>query len=174
MVLVTFKVSEDDKLYIPNNDKYYVKMNTEVRIPTPVVLEKTIDAVFNGWQEVTLVEETLDPDDKDPKAEKFIWVKQSFDEDTTISDENGDEIKLIIKKPFAGDKRIYIEQMSADSEGKLELIRDGEVIKEVSNSTFRRKYEVFNLGEPLQSGDVIRYWQESSSRISDSTEDFIN
>ena len=174
MVLVTFKVSEDDKLYIPNNDKYYVKENTEVRIPTPVVLEKTIDAVFNGWQEVTLVEETLDPDDKDPKAEKFIWVKQSFDEDTIISDENGNEIKLIIKKPFAGDKRIYIEQMSADSEGKLELIRDGEVIKEVSNSTFRRKYEVFNLGEPLQSGDVIRYWQESSSRISDSTEDFIN
>ena len=174
MVLVTFKVSDDDKLYIPNNDKYYVKKNIEVRIPTPVVLEKTNDAIFNGWQKVKLVEETLDPNDKDPKAEKFIWVKQSFEDDTTISDVNTEEIKLIIKKPFAGDKRIYIEQMSADSEGKLELIRDGEVIETVSNSKFRRKYEVFNLGEPLQSGDVIRYWQESSSKISDSTEDFIN
>ncbi|WP_151409189.1 InlB B-repeat-containing protein [Anaerococcus sp. Marseille-P9784] len=174
MVLVTFKVSDDDKLYIPNNDKYYVKKNTEVRIPTPVVLEKTIDAIFNGWQKVTLVEETLDPDDTDPKAEKFIWVKQSFDKDTIISDENAEEIKLLIKKPFAGDKRIYIQQMSADSIGKLELIRDGEVIETVTNSKFRRKYEVFNLSEPLQSGDVIRYWQESSSRISDSTEDLID
>ena len=174
MVLVTFKVSDDDKLYIPNNDKYYVKKNTEVRIPTPVVLEKTIDAIFNGWQKVTLVEETLDPDDTDPKAEKFIWVKQAFSEDTIISDENAEEIKLLIKKPFAGDKRIYIKQMSADSIGKLELIRDGEVIETVTNSKFRRKFEVFNLSEPLQSGDVIRYWQESSSRITDSTEDLID
>ena len=174
MVLVTFKVSDDDKLYIPNNDKYYVKKDTEVRIPTPVVLEKTTDAIFNGWQKVTLVEETLDPDDTDPEAEKFIWVKQSFKEDTIISDENTEEIKLLIKKPFAGDKRIYIQQMSADSIGKLELIRGGEVIETVTNSTFRRKYEVFNLSKPLQSGDVIRYWQESSSRISDSTEELID
>ena len=170
MVLVTFKVSDDDKLYIPNNDKYYVKKNTEVRIPTPVVLKKTNDAVFNGWQEVTLVEETLDPDDTDPKAEKFIWVKQAFSEDTIISDENTEEIELKITKPLAGETRIYIKQMSADSTANLELIRDGEVIESVSNKIFTRRrieYNVFDLTIPVQSGDTIRYWQESPSRISD-------
>lgn len=177
MVLVTFKVSDDSKFYIPKNAKYYVKKETEVRIPTPVVLEKTIDAVFNGWKDVTLVEETLNPDDKDPKAKKFIWVKQSFKEDTVISDKETDEIKLIIKKPSVGDKRIYIEQMSADSTGKLELIRNGVVIETTTNKKFKRRrkeYNVFELNNALQTGDTIRYWQEGSSRISDKTTEIIN
>lgn len=174
MVLVTFKVSDDNSFYIPKNAKYYVKKETEVRIPTPVVLEKTINAVFNGWKNVTIVNEPIDPNTTDPDAKKLQWVKQSFKEDTVISDKKADEIKLKIKKPFAGDTKIYIEQMSADSTGKLELIRGGNVIETATNSKFRRKYDIFKLNEPLQSGDLIRYWEEGSSRISDKTTEFIN
>ncbi len=178
MVLVEFKVSDDKKFYIPNNAKYYVKKDTEVRIPTPVVLEENIDDVFKGWKDVNIVNEPLDPNDiNNPEAKLFQWVKQSFKDDTVISDEQTDEIKLIITKPFAGDKRIYIEQMSDDSTGKLELIRAGNVIETVSNKKFnrrRKEYNVFDLTNALQSGDTIRYWQESSSRISDKTTEFIN
>ena len=174
MVLVTFKVSDDNSFYIPKNAKYYVKKETEVRVQTPVVLEKTINAVFNGWKNVTLVNEPIDPNTTDPDAKKLQWVKQAFKEDTVISDEQTDEIKLKIKKPSAGDTRIYIEQMSADSTGKLELIRGGKVIETVTNSKFRRKYDIFKLNESLQSGDLIRYWQEGSSRISDKTTEIIN
>ena len=174
MVLVTFKVLDDNSFYIPKNAKYYVKKETEVRVQTPVVLEKTINAVFNGWKNVTLVNEPIDPNTTDPDAKKLQWVKQAFKEDTVISDEQTDEIKLKIKKPSAGDTRIYIEQMSADSTGKLELIRGGKVIETVTNSKFRRKYDIFKLNESLQSGDLIRYWQEGSSRISDKTTEIIN
>ena len=177
MVLVTFKVSDDNTFYIPNNAKYYVKKETEVRVPTPVVLEKNNDAVFNGWKDVNIVNEPIDPNTTDPDAKKFQWVKQAFKEDTVISDNKTDEIKLIITKPFAGDQRIYIEQMSADSTGKLELIRAGNVIETVTNKKFtrrRKEYNVFDLTNALQSGDTIRYWQESSSRISDKTTEVIN
>ena len=174
MVLVTYKVTDDTKLYIPNNSKYYVKKEIVVRIPTPVVLTKTNDAVFDGWKNVNVVIEPLDPENTDPNVEKFIWVKQSFKEDTVISDEKVEEIELKIKKPSAGDKRIYIEQMTADAIGKLELIRDGNVIETATNSKFRRKYDIFRLNEPLQSGDLIRYWQEGPSRISDKTTEIVN
>lgn len=177
MVLVEFKVSDDSSFYIPKNAKYYVKKETEVRVPTPVVLEKTTDTVFNGWQDVNLVEEAINPTDKDPKAKKFIWVKQSFNEDTVISDEKTFDIKLIITKPSAGDKRIYIEQMSDNSKGKIELIRNGNVIESVENKKFRRRrkeYNVFDFNNELQSGDLIRYWQESSTKISDYTTEHIN
>ncbi|UQK59064.1 InlB B-repeat-containing protein [Fenollaria massiliensis] len=178
MVLVTFKVSDDNNFYIPNNAKYYVKKDTEVRIPTPVVLEKNIDDVFKGWKDVNIVNEPLDPNDiNNPEAKLFQWVKQAFKEDTVISDNKTDEIKLIITKPFAGDKRIYIEQMSDDLTGKLELIRAGKLIETVTNKRFTRrgkKYNVFDLTNALQSGDTIRYWQESSSRISDKTTEVIN
>ena len=177
MVLVTFKVSEDNKFYLVGNAKYYVKKYTEVRIPTPVVLEKNIDDVFKGWKDVNIVNEPLDPNITDPNATKIQWVKQSFKEDTVISDEKIEEIKLIITKPFAGDKRIYIKQMSADSTGKLELLRNGNVIETVNNKKFTRRgkdYNVFDLTNALQSGDTIRYWQEGSSRISDRTTEIIN
>ncbi|WP_241674321.1 InlB B-repeat-containing protein [Finegoldia magna] len=177
MVLVEFKVSDDSSFYIPKNAKYYVKKETEVRVQTPVVLEKTTDTVFNGWQDVNLVEEAINPTDKDPKAKKFIWVKQSFNEDTVISDEKTFDIKLIITKPSAGDKRIYIEQMSDNSKGKIELIRNGNVIESVENKKFRRRrkeYNVFDFNNELQSGDLIRYWQESSTKISDYTTEHIN
>ncbi len=176
MVLVTFKVSDDNNFYIPNNAKYYVKKDVEVRVPTPVVLEKTINAVFNGWKDVKLVDEPIDPNTTDPDAKKLQWVKQSFKDDTVISDKTADEIKLLIKKPFAGDKRIYIKQMSADSTGKLELIRAGNLIETVTNKKFtrrRKEYNVFDLTNALQSGDIIRYWQEGSSRISDKTTEII-
>ena len=177
MVLVEFKVSDDNNFYIPNNVKYYVKKDTEVRIPTPVVLEENIDDVFEGWKDVNIVNEPLDPNTTDPDAKLFQWVKQAFKEDTVISDNKTDEIKLIITKPFAGDKRIYIEQMSDDLIGKLELIRAGNVIETVNNKKFnrrRKEYNVFDLTNALQSGDTIRYWQESSSRKSDYTTEIIN
>ena len=177
MVLVEFKVSDDNSFYIPKNAKYYVKKETEVRVPTPVVLEKKVDDVFNGWQDVKVVDEPIDPNTTDPDAKKLQWVKQSFKEDTVISDEKTDEIKLIITKPSAGDKRIYIEQMSGDSIGKIELIRNGNVIESAENKKFRRRrkeYNVFDFSNELQSGDLIRYWQESSTKISDYTTEHIN
>lgn len=67
--------------------------------------------------------------------------------------------------------------MSADSTGKLELIRNGVVIETTTNKKFKRRrkeYNVFELNNALQTGDTIRYWQEGSSRISDKTTEIIN
>ncbi|WP_332087276.1 InlB B-repeat-containing protein [Peptoniphilus grossensis] len=175
MVLVTFKVSDDNKFYLVGNAKYYVKKETEVRIPTPVVLEKNIDDVFKGWQDVNLVNEPLDPNTTDPNATKIQWVKQSFSEDTVISDQGVTELKLVIDIPRAGEKIVYIKELSNGATGKLEVI-SGSESKTYGNTTYRRRGKisnVFKLDSSVQSGDILKYWAEDGSRRSLPREDAV-
>ena len=175
MVLVTFKVSDDNKFYLVGNAKYYVKKDTEVRIPTPVVLEKNIDDVFKGWQDVKIVNEPLDPNTTDPNATKIQWVKQSFSEDTVISDQGVTELKLVIDIPRAGEKIVYIKELSNGATGKLEVI-SGSGSKTYDNTTYKRRGKtsnVFKLDSSVQSGDILKYWAEDGSRRSLPREDSV-
>lgn len=175
MVLVTFKVSDDNKFYLVGNAKYYVKKETEVRIPTPVVLEKNIDDVFKGWQAVNIVNELLDPNTTDPNATKIQWVKQSFSEDTVISDQGVTELKLVIDIPRAGEKIVYIKELSNGATGKLEVI-SGSGSKTYDNTTYKRRGKtsnVFKLDSSVQSGDILKYWAEDGSRRSLPREDSV-
>ena len=175
MVLVTFKVSDDNKFYLVGNAKYYVKKDTEVRIPTPVVLEKNIDDVFKGWQDVNLVNESLDPNTTDPNATKLQWVKQKFSKDTVISDQGVTELKLVIDIPRAGEKIVYIKELSNGATGKLEVI-SGSGSKTYDNTTYKRRGKtsnVFKLDSSVQSGDILKYWAEDGSRRSLPREDAV-
>ena len=175
MVLVTFKVSDDNKFYLVGNAKYYVKKETEVRIPTPVVLEKNIDDVFKGWQDVNIVNEPLDPNTTDPNATKLQWVKQSFSEDTVIADQGVTELKLVIDIPRAGEKIVYIKELSNGATGKLEVI-SGSGSKTYDNTTYKRRGKtsnVFKLDSSVQSGDILKYWAEDGSRRSLPREDSV-
>ena len=165
MVLVTFKVSDDNKFYLVGNAKYYVKKETEVRIPTPVVLEKNIDDVFKGWQDVNIVNEPLDPNTTDPNARELEWVKQKFADDTVISDESLEELKLVIDVPKAGRNIVYIKELSNGAKGKLEVI-SGSGSETYNNTTYTRRRKtsnVFELNAPLKSGDVLRHWAEDDN-----------
>ena len=168
MVLVEFKVTDDDKFYLAGTEKYYVKKDVEVRILTPVVLEKTMDAVFEGWKDVTIVDEPLDSNDiDDPKAKIFQWVKGMFKEDTVITDDSLDDLNLVITIPNAGKQMVYIKELSGNK-GKLEVI-SGSKRTIYENTTYKRRrktFDVFKLSEPLKSGDIIRYWAEDGSRKS--------
>ena len=175
MVLVTFKVSDDNKFYLVGNAKYYVKKETEVRIPTPVVLEKNIDDVFKGWQAVNIVNELLDPNTTDPNATKIQLVKQSFSEDTVISDQGVTELKLVIDIPRPGEKIVYIKELSNGATGKLEVI-SGSESKTYDNTTYKRRGKtsnVFKLDSSVQSGDILKYWAEDGSRRSLPREDSV-
>ncbi|MBS4881517.1 MAG: InlB B-repeat-containing protein [Peptoniphilus harei] len=175
MVLVTFKVSDDNKFYLVGNAKYYVKKDTEVRIPTPVVLEKNIDDVFKGWEAVTIVNEPIDPNTTDPNATKIKWVKQSFSEDTVISDQGITELKLVIDIPKSGEKTVYIKELSNGAKGKLEVI-SGSGSKTYDNTTYTRRRKtsnVFKLTDSLKKGDILRYWAEDGSRKSLPREDVV-
>ena len=175
MVLVTFKVSDDNKFYLVGNAKYYVKKDKEVRIPTPVVLEKNIDDVFKGWQDVKIVNEPLDPNTTDPNATKIQLVKQSFSEDTVISDQGVTELKLVIDIPRAGEKIVYIKELSNGATGKLEVI-SGSGSKTYDNTTYTRRRKtsnVFKLDSSVQSGDILKYWAEDGSRRSLPREDSV-
>uniref|UniRef100_UPI00288BDD13 InlB B-repeat-containing protein n=1 Tax=Peptoniphilus grossensis TaxID=1465756 RepID=UPI00288BDD13 len=175
MVLVTFKVSDDNKFYLVGNAKYYVKKDTEVRIPTPVVLEKNIDDVFKGWQDVKIVNEPLDPNTTDPNATKIQLVKQSFSEDTVISDQGVTELKLVIDIPRPGEKIVYIKELSNGATGKLEVI-SGSESKTYDNTTYKRRGKtsnVFKLDSSVQSGDILKYWAEDGSRRSLPREDSV-
>ena len=168
MVLVEFKVTDDDKFYLAGTEKYYVKKDVEVRILTPVVLEKTMDAVFEGWKDVTIVDEPLDSNDiDDPKAKIFQWVKGMFKEDTVITDDSLEDLNLVITIPNAGKQMVYIKELSGNK-GKLEVI-SGSKRTIYENTTYKRRrktFDVFKLSEPLKSGDIIRYWAEDGSRKS--------
>lgn len=175
MVLVTFKVSDDNKFYLVGNAKYYVKKDTEVRIPTPVVLEKNIDDVFKGWEAVTIVNEPIDPNTTDPNATKIQWVKQSFSEDTVISDQGITELKLVIDIPKSGEKTVYIKELSNGATGKLEVI-SGSGSETYDNTIYTRRGKtsnVFKLTDSLKKGDILRYWAEDGSRKSLPREDVV-
>ncbi|MEQ3354131.1 InlB B-repeat-containing protein [Aedoeadaptatus acetigenes] len=170
MILVTFKVSDDTKFYIDKNIKYYVKKETEVRIPTPVVLNKNQDDVFKGWTKVNLVYEPIE-ENAGEDAKIFEWVKQGFKDDTVITDgDNLTDLKLVITIPRAGAKIVYIETLEGTI-GKLEV--GG---KTYTNTTYSRRgktYDVFKLDKALVSGETLKYWAEDGTRQSVPTQDAV-
>lgn len=164
MVLVTFKVSDDNKFYIDKNVKYYVKKNMEVRIPTPVVLNKNIGDVFTGWKAVNVVNEPIEAT-TDPNAKKFEWVKQSFSTDTTISDENLVDPIIFITAPKAGAKIVYIETFKGEI-GKLQVVGHDTIYENTTYTRRGKSYNVFRLDQALKTGDGIRYWAEDGGKAS--------
>ena len=152
MVLVTFEVDED-KAYMEGITKYYVKKNTEVDVPSPIVFNKISDNEFKGWvfnNEVTMK------------------IKGSFSQDTVISDKVLEKATIHIEVPTAGADLVKIEDITAGAKGKLEVISNGQS-KVYDDSMARvkvrqgRKFtnvEIhgFKLDKPLQSGDLINFW----------------
>ena len=172
MVLVQFKIADanQDKFYIDKNVKYYVKKDAEVRIPTPVVLNKNQDKVFKGWTNVNVVYEPIEAN-AGADAKVFEWVKQKFTGDTVITDEeNLAELKLVITIPRAGAKIVYIETLTGTI-GKLEV--GGKIY---TNTTYTRRgktYNVFKLDKALVSGEALKYWAEDGTRQSIPTQDAV-
>ena len=152
MVLVTYTVDED-KAYMEGITKYYVKKNTEVDVPSPIVFNKISDNEFKGWvfnNEVTMK------------------IKGSFSQDTVISDKVLEKATIHIEVPTAGADLVKIEDITAGAKGKLEVISNGQS-KVYDDSMVRvkvrqgRKFtnvEIhgFKLDKSLQSGDLINFW----------------
>ena len=161
MVLVEFVVDET-KAYMEGITKYYVKKNIEVEVPSPIVFNKISDNEFKGWvfnNEVTMK------------------IKGSFSQDTVISDKVLEKPTIYIKVPTAGEDLVRIEDISADARGKLEVINNGQSkVYYDSMETVRvrqgRKFvnvEIhgFKLDNPLQSGDLIKFWAINDNGESD-------
>ena len=164
MVLVQFKVADDTKFYLDKNVKYYVKQDAEVRIPTPVVLNKNIGEAFKGWKDVNVVNEPIEAT-QDPNAKTFEWVKQSFKTDTTITDEHLVEPKIFITAPKAGAKIVYIEILDGDI-GKLQVVGHDRIYENTKYTRRGKSYRVFKLDQALKIGDGIRYWAEAGGKTS--------
>ena len=164
MVLVQFKVADDTKFYLDKNVKYYVKQDAEVRIPTPVVLNKNIGEAFKGWKDVNVVNEPIEAT-QDPNAKTFEWVKQSFKTDTTITDEHLVEPKIFITAPKAGAKIVYIEILDGDI-GKLQVVGHDRIYENTKYTRRGKSYRVFKLDQALKIGDGIRYWAEAGGKAS--------
>lgn len=164
MVLVQFKVADDTKFYLDKNVKYYVKQDTEVRIPTPVVLNKNIGEAFKGWLDVNVVKEPIEAT-QDPNAKTFEWVKQSFKTDTTITDEHLVEPKIFITAPKAGAKIVYIETLDGEV-GKLQVVGHDTIYENTTYTRRGKSYKVFRLDQALKIGDGIRYWAEVGGKTS--------
>lgn len=164
MVLVQFKVADDTKFYLDKNVKYYVKQDTEVRIPTPVVLNKNIGEAFKGWKDVNVVNEPIEAT-QDPNAKTFEWVKQNFKTDTTITDEHLVEPKIFITAPKAGAKIVYIEILDGDI-GKLQVVGHDRIYENTKYTRRGKSYRVFKLDQALKIGDGIRYWAEAGGKAS--------
>ena len=164
MVLVQFKVADDTKFYLDKNVKYYVKQDAEVRIPTPVVLNKNIGEAFKGWKAVNVVNEPIEAT-QDPNAKTFEWVKQSFKTDTTITDEHLVEPKIFITAPKAGAKIVYIEILDGDI-GKLQVVGHDRIYENTKYTRRGKSYRVFKLDQALKIGDGIRYWAEAGGKTS--------
>ena len=152
MVLVEFIVDED-KAYMEGITKYYVKKNTEVEVPSPIVFNKISDNEFKGWvfnNEVTMK------------------IKGSFSKDTVISDKVLEKATIHIEVPTAGADLVKIEDITDGAKAKLEVISNGQSkVYDDSTVTVRvrqgRKFtnvkiHGFKLDKPLQSGDLINFW----------------
>lgn len=84
------------------------------------------------------------------------------------------ELKLVIDIPRAGEKIVYIKELSGEI-GKLEVI-SGSGSKTYGNTTYRRRGKisnVFKLDSSVQSGDILKYWAEDGSRRSLPREDAV-
>ena len=145
MVLVEFVVE--------GITKYYVAVNKEVNVPSPLVFNKIGNNHFKGWifnNQVTMK------------------INGSFDKDTKISDKLLEKPKIYVKMPVSGIDLIKIESITPGARGKLEVISGGTTrIYEDSQITTKvrqgrkiveQKVHGFKLEKALKSGDLINFW----------------
>lgn len=161
MVLVVFKVDEN-KAFMVGNTKFYVKANTRVDIPTPVVHPKTFendepnDYEFKGWN--------FEKDDED----KYNFI---FTEDRNIND--GQLVKPIIslRNPRPNATIVYVYEITAGATGYIEIIRGSNspvLIEATNNSDGDIVFNVpDSLGGKLKRRDKIRAYSKLENVQSD-------
>ena len=161
MVLVTFTVDEN-KAFMVGDTKFYVKANTKVDIPTPVVHPMTFendepnDYEFKGWSY-----------DKDEDGEyNFIFTK-----DTNIDD--GQLVKPIIsiRYPRSNATIVYVSEITDRATGYIEIIRGSGspvLIEAVNNDDGDIVFKVpAQLGGKLKRRDIIRAYSKLDNIQSD-------
>ena len=152
MVLVEFVVDENEA-YMEGITKYYVAVNKEVNVPSPLVFNKIGNNHFKGWifnNQVTMK------------------INGSFDKDTKISDKLLEKPKIYVKMPVSGIDLIKIESITPGARGKLEVIsggttriyEDGQITTKVrqGRKIVEQKVHGFKLEKALKSGDMINFW----------------
>ena len=157
MVLVDFKVPED-KAFMTGDTKFYVKKSELVNIEAPVVHPLTLENgqvnnyEFKGWKLITDGTE-----------------KVSFTKDTTIDDSPAEKPDIRIRNPRPKAKMIFIQELTADAKGYLEVIRDGNTT--TIEASKRGKRFVFNLssleGGCVKANDLIKFYAEKDGIRSD-------
>ena len=160
MVLVEFVVPAD-KAFMTGNTKFYVKANTRVDIPTPVVHPLTLENneinnyEFNGWNF-----------EKDEGGNyKFI-----FNEDTTINDGNVVKPEITIRRPRPNDRNVIIVKMTDGAIGYLEVTRgsNAPVIIESSSKGNRSVFEIpVELNGKLNRNDRVKVYSKVNGIESD-------
>lgn len=161
MVLVEFVV-DDKEAYMDGVTKYYVKKDTEVEVPSPLVFNKVENHNFKGWMF---------------NNETTMKIKGSFHEDTKISDKLLEKPKIYVKVPSSGVDFIKIEDMTAGTKGKLEVISKGKttayedtvITKKVRQGRKFVKQDMhgFSLKEALKQGDIIKFWATNENGSSE-------
>ena len=149
MVLLTFKVNEQ-KAFMDGDSKFYVKADTRVDIPTPVVHPLTLDNdepndyEFKGWAW-----------EKDKDGEyNFI-----FKEDTDIDDGQLYKPIISLRNPRPNAKIVYVSEISEGATAYIEVIRGSNepiVIEATEEDGFILFKVPDELGGKLKRRDKIR------------------
>lgn len=157
MVLVDFKV-DTTKAFMTGNTKFYVKRSELVNIEAPVVHPLTLpdgkvnDYEFKGWGLIT-----------------EGGNKVSFKVDTTIYDSSAVKPDIRIRNPRPKARMIFIQELTTDAKGYLEVIRDGNT--STIEASARGKKFLFNLssleGGCVKANDLIRFYAEKDGIRSD-------
>ena len=164
MVLVTFSVDES-KAFMDGASKFYVKANTRVDIPTPVVHPRTLDNdepndyEFNGWNF-----------EKDEEG-KYNFI---FTGDTNIDD--GKLVKPIItlRHPRSNAAIVYVHEITEGATAYIEVIRGSNspvLIEAVTNEDGDLVFKVpGELGGKLRRRDKIIAYSKLNNVQSDTRE----
>ena len=161
MILVTFSVDEN-KAFMVGDTKFYVKANTKVDIPTPVVHPITFendepnDYEFKGWSY-----------EKDAEG-RYNFI---FTEDTSINDGNLVKPIISLRNPRPNATIVYVAEITEGATAFIEVTRGSNppiLIEAVKNND---GYIVFNvpagLGGKLKRRDKIRAYSKLNNVESD-------
>ena len=158
MVLVVFKV-DPKKAFMTGDTKFYVKRSELVNIKAPVVHPLTLedgqvnDYEFKGWSLVT----------------NDSTKQVSFTDDTTIIDSPAEKPDIRIRNPRPNAKMIFIQELTKDATGHLEVIRGNQ--RATVTSSKRGTRNVFDLsaldGNCVNKNDLIRFYAEKDGIKSD-------
>ena len=158
MVLVVFQVNPK-KAFMTGDTKFYVKRSELVNIKAPVVHPLTLedgqvnDYEFKGWSLVT----------------NDSTKQVSFTDDTTIIDSPAEKPDIRIRNPRPNAKMIFIQELTKDATGHLEVIRGNQ--RATITSSKRGTRNVFYLsaldGNCVNKNDLIRFYAEKDGIKSD-------